>query len=268
MKKIYILLILAFVSVLSYSQSYKFGLVHISGYNFKVVATPDFDSTGNVDISDIGFSLILPAGVANTINPVALLGGRPWTLQEFDAAFLTGLGLGDGTKDVFLFNLSPGQTLMSHTSGQQIDLVSFDVSNSPTVGVMTFLLNSDPIVMGAGGVLDSFFNANIDGTTTQDYYSGVTTGFESIDFSTLAAVDDELLSNASITVYPNPATDIISIESNIEIKTVEIFDVLGKRVLTSTQTQDINISHLQTGIYIVKANTENNDSITKKIVIK
>ena len=45
-----------------------FGIVNTSGYNFKIVAIPDFDSTGNTDVSNIGFTLMLPAGAADAMN--------------------------------------------------------------------------------------------------------------------------------------------------------------------------------------------------------
>ncbi len=119
--------------------------------------------------------------------------------------------------------------------------------------------------MGSGGVLDSFYNSNIDATTTQDYFSGLASGMESFDFSTLGIEDIILLKG--VKVYPNPALDIIYISSSINIEKVLMFDVLGKQVLISTKTEQLKVDHLQLGLYFLKL-FANNGNVTKKIIIE
>jgi hypothetical protein len=263
MKKYYTTLVLSLITLLVSSQGYKFGIVHISNYDFKIVAIPDFDSAGNTDVSDVGFTLMMPAGSADITNRTGLLGARSWGLTKFDAAILMSLG-GDGTEDAFIFNLTVGQTIFSHTMSQQIDLVSFDVTNMPVTGQVRFLLNSETI--NAGGNFDSFYNSNIDATTTQDYFSGLAVGMESFDFSVLG-IEDNILQN-SIKIYPNPASDIIHISSSIEIEQIKMFDVLGKEVLSTNKTLQIKINHLQSGIYFLKIFGIEGSSATKKIIIE
>jgi hypothetical protein len=49
---------------------------------------------------------------------------------------------------------------------------------------------------------------------------------------------------------------------------VQVFDILGKQVKNETLVDNtLNVSNLNTGVYIVKI-TQNNASITKKLVIK
>lgn len=266
MKNYYLIYTFFFATIFCSAQSYEFGIIHISDYDFKVIAIPDFDSAGDTDISDVGFSLILPTGSVDVTNPVGLLTARTWTVQEFDAAFLDGLDLGDGSQDVFQFNLPPGQSLLSHTSGQQIELVSFTITNSPVTGEMSFLLNNDPIATGAGGVLDSFYNSNIDATTTQDYFSAPASGFDSFMFSTLS-VDDFTLDDSTIQIYPNPASDYINISTTSTIQSVEMFDVLGKKVKYLKNSNKVDARSLQSGIYIVKIYTDKGN-IAKKILVE
>ncbi len=265
MKTYYTTFIISLMALLCTAQGYEFGIVHNGAYNFKVVAIPNFDSVGNTDVSDVGFALFMPAGSADIINQTGLLGGRPWDIFETDATILTANGLGDGTKDVFLLQLPPGQTFLAHTSGQQIDLVSFDVSNTPTSGEMTFMLNSDPINMVLGNALDSFYNSNIDATTTQDYFSGLAFGMEIFDFSTLGIEDSILLK--SITVYPNPASDFIYISSSVSLEKIQLYDVLGKQVLNTTETKQLKVDYLQSGIYFLRLFV-NKVTATIKIVIE
>lgn len=87
-----------------------------------------------------------------------------------------------------------------------------------------------------------------------------------IVFQSILGVDDFDLSN-KVNIYPNPTSDVINIQSQLTIDAVELYDVIGKKVLRTNQTQSINISHLQTGVYFLKV-TENEGSLVKRIVIK
>ena len=265
MKKNYFILTFLFVALMSTAQSYKFGIVNISDYNFKIVAIPDFTSNGNTDASDVGFTLVLPAGNADAVNPVGLLTGRAWDISPFDAAFLTSLDLGDGTKDVFQFNLPPGQSIVSHTAGDYIDLVSFNITNSPETGDMYLMSNSDPIAVGASGVLDAFYNSNIDGTTTQDYFGGFETGLESFSFATLSVTNEDKI-NYNVSLFPNPAKTVVNIKSDSEILKIECYDLLGKMVLNTASNQNrIDVSEFQSGMYLIKVYTSNGKFIGRLI---
>ncbi|MGM5470999.1 T9SS type A sorting domain-containing protein [Flavobacteriaceae bacterium LMO-SS05] len=67
-------------------------------------------------------------------------------------------------------------------------------------------------------------------------------------------------------IYPNPASDIITVKTLSSVKTVELYDTLGKLVLT-TNKSTIKVDGLQNGIYVLKIKTDNGQ-ITKRIVIK
>ena len=79
--------------------------------------------------------------------------------------------------------------------------------------------------------------------------------------------------NNSITglkVYPNPITNgKLFIETSVNAeKAVVIFDILGKQVLnTTTLTNEVNVSKLNAGVYVVKI-TENGNTATRKLVIR
>lgn len=264
MRQLYTFLSALLLTFCGYAQQYDFGIVHNGGYNFSVVATPDFDAT-DTDVSDIGFTLMLPAGDADVTN-LTQFNGRAWSTTQVTEAQFTTAGVDSDGRDGFLMNLPPGQTILSHTNGTPFILVSFDVSNMPTSGQLDILLNSDPIAIALGGALDSFYNSNIDSTSTQDYFGEITSGQGNFNFSTLS-VDDLVEEDLSISVYPNPASEIITVEASFHIDSVELFDITGKKVLKSVQTNAIKVNHLPNGIYLIKIFTEKG-SLTKKMVIK
>ena len=93
--------------------------------------------------------------------------------------------------------------------------------------------------------------------------------------STWAYVTSGILRNnqnsiSGLRVYPNPVTNgtlFIETSANAE-KTVAVFDVLGKKVLsTSTNDNAVNVSSLNAGVYIVKI-TEEGKTASRKLVIR
>ena len=69
---------------------------------------------------------------------------------------------------------------------------------------------------------------------------------------TIAASVEELTASSEVKVYPNPAKDNLFIKSgNNNIVQAELFDAVGRKVLTTTVNGDsnINISGLDNGFY-------------------
>ena len=72
-----------------------------------------------------------------------------------------------------------------------------------------------------------------------------------------------------VKVFPNPcSSEFVYITSNSqETKNVDVYDILGNNVLSTTTTDRFNVSSLETGIYLVKI-TEGENSLIKKLVVK
>lgn len=72
-----------------------------------------------------------------------------------------------------------------------------------------------------------------------------------------------------LTIYPNPTNTgkiYITTKSSLD-KKVEIFNVLGKKVLESvTTSKEVNVSQLEAGVYIIKIK-EGEASATRKLII-
>ena len=264
MRRFYFTLMALFTLTFAQSQSYEFAIVHNGNYNFSVVAIPDFDSAGDTDISDIGFVLMLPAGDSDITN-LAEFNGRVLSSTQVDAITLSANGLGDGTRDSFIINLPPGQTLLAHTSGQQIVITNFDVTNMPTSGQLEILENSDPIVQGLGGTFDSFYNSNIDNTSTQNYFGGLVPGQSNFMFEALG-INDEVLQTSELSIFPNPVKNRITIDTNLNLEKAELYSISGK-LIGIYNNKTIDLSGFSSGLILLKIYT-NSKVITKKIVKK
>ena len=80
-------------------------------------------------------------------------------------------------------------------------------------------------------------------------------------------VEENTVGN-SISIYPNPANEVIKIlnDNNLSITGIEIIDLTGRIVLSTEKCEDINISELAEGQYFVKIIGET--TIVKKLFIK
>ena len=70
-----------------------------------------------------------------------------------------------------------------------------------------------------------------------------------------------------IVLYPNPVSDVLNIETALDIQSVVFLNINGQKVLSSNQKQ-INVSALPAGIYMVQIQDTANNVTTKKIIIK
>ncbi len=95
--------------------------------------------------------------------------------------------------------------------------------------------------------------------------------FLASDFAYGQSLRSDENTHESVSIYPNPATGgKVHISSkSMEPKEIEIFDILGKRVMqvTVSPSREINISTLTPGVYIVTIKEADHVS-TRKLIVK
>lgn len=99
-----------------------------------------------------------------------------------------------------------------------------------------------------------------------DYNAPIDTGFENTVFQTLS--NSSFDKDQSILIYPNPTNTIVNIKCDNTIKSIELYDVQG-RVLITKMVSDYNaildISNKSNGIYFLKITSENGIKVEKLI---
>ena len=73
-----------------------------------------------------------------------------------------------------------------------------------------------------------------------------------------------------VMIYPNPATDMVHVQSDGLIHSVELLNLIGQRIelkQVEGESCQFNTSNLQSGIYIVKIDTEYG-VITQKVTVQ
>jgi hypothetical protein len=117
------------------------------------------------------------------------------------------------------------------------------------------------------------FNA-IGGTNNSDFTQFViTSDLGTVYYDNLYLHKNTILSNNSfevskIRMYPNPASTKLTIDAQQVIEKISVSNILGQEVIsmsTNSQLINLDISDLQSGIYVVKTVIDGNVSSTKFI---
>jgi len=73
----------------------------------------------------------------------------------------------------------------------------------------------------------------------------------------------------NLRVFPNPAKDILNIQSASAVRTLRVLNVLGQEVLRQSGAyRTINVSSLSPGLYILKTEHINGGKATRKFIIQ
>lgn len=79
-------------------------------------------------------------------------------------------------------------------------------------------------------------------------------------FNVVSGTQSVIGAETTLTVYPNPASDYISIKNSVEgLMNVRIYSLDGAVLLTAqifSSSQQINVSSLSKGFYLLKVNNQ------------
>jgi regulation of enolase protein 1 (concanavalin A-like superfamily) len=90
-----------------------------------------------------------------------------------------------------------------------------------------------------------------------------------LNIGSLIAVSET--SKNTIKAYPNPVKDIFTIEAQGKIKTVKVYDVTGKQILTKEFNEaksQIDFSKFSSGVYVVTTLLEDGSTTSTKEIKK
>ena len=86
----------------------------------------------------------------------------------------------------------------------------------------------------------------------------------------LLSINETALEVVGVSLFPNPADDVITLSTTATVKEVSIYNTLGQAVLTKSNnfsaSTDIDISTLKTGIYIMNIKSDDNRIQTQRFI--
>ena len=74
------------------------------------------------------------------------------------------------------------------------------------------------------------------------------------------------MQNNTISLYPNPAQEVLNVNSSNSIVKIEVYDLLGKKVSSNNNAKNLNFAALGKGVCIVKLVKENASVVTKQFI--
>jgi subtilisin-like proprotein convertase family protein len=203
------------------------------------ISISDINVTVNIThpyIGDVVIDLVSPAGTS-----VSLIASKCGTNDDMEATF-------DDLGEATVICSSDGPSISGTLKPSQ-PLSAFN--GEPSAGNWT--LNVTDTGIGDDGFLTSW---SID-------YCGIKEG---------VVLSTQTFNDFNIVMYPNPATDVVSIQfNNIPQLEVTLFDLLGRKVLSKMLQKDnngIDVSNLASGTYIVQMKNDNNEKIIKNLIIE
>lgn len=237
----------AYTGILDLSGS---GITDVEGLQaFISITTLDVSGNGITDISPLtGLTATI---IQRSFGQSQMVSTNTMALEELIVSNnnLEGANL-DGLINLKIVDLNnnPDLITVSIQNGNNANITSFKSTNSPK---LTCILVDD-------------VNANYLTTWNIDATSVFVTDEEDCRTRVLS-INEESLST-SITFYPNPVKDFLTIKlsNQLELKEIEIINLIGKKVMISKE-EKVNLYNLPIGVYILKIVT-NKGIVTRKII--
>lgn len=227
------------VAVPGYLPSYHMGSYY---WNNGQIIYSTCDSTLNGDIE-----------LAPTTNPVGI-GVISGYLNGF-GVFRSGEVPMHGYR-VYLIDMANDQ-LVAHAQTNEFGF--YEMNNLPD-GDYRILVD----VPGLIHTSYHFPTISVGATAHQMNYTATPDGIFAGDWT--SALDIQNVDNKAISLYPNPAHDNLIISSSERVNKVIIHDVQGKIVkqINHPQSQNIDVSNLLSGIYVVRINGRHVEKFVKE----
>jgi hypothetical protein len=138
------------------------------------------------------------------------------------------------------------------------NLTGINTANAPRADIIATTAASTPpnwVLVGTEGALLDLINFV--------YIDSIV--FDNVIPSALGTADFGNTNN-SISLYPNPAKEVLNISSSSQIANIEVYDLLGKKVASNNNASVVNVATLGKGAYIVKVVQENGSVIAKQFI--
>jgi hypothetical protein len=174
----------------------------------------------------------------------------------------------------------------------RIDCIWLDTRQNPSVNISALCYSysyDQGNTWSANEILSASFNPNV-GYPNQmkmgDYFDMISDNLSAhlVWANTLNGEEDVYYSiitpplfnaiiespNPPVTLYPNPSSGIVRINSLALIKSIDVVSVDGSKVMTkliSDHSTELDLTNLSRGIYFLDLHLENNQHVLKKVIL-
>ncbi|ALM48451.1 hypothetical protein AMR72_05770 [Flavobacterium psychrophilum] len=134
-------------------------------------------------------------------------------------------------------------------------ILNITVPQDAVTGTTRLRITKDQWNLREAGAFDSCTNA----------YYGQVEDYSLIVNNFVAGLDD--VNATQFTLYPNPTNDVVTVQENRDIQSIEVYNLTGQLIATGTAKQ-VNLGNAQAGVYMIKIHFENGSTATQKVIKK
>lgn len=234
-----------------------------TGYNSysRSFVLSDFGITSDFAVTDVTFALS------------QLTGDLPFSLilSTTDAPYPNG-SLTELSFEAMPLTVADSETIITHTYDTPVVV--------PAGSELVFVLEAD----GELDLINWRPGGNMGGETAPSYLVAPACGantpitFESTGFpghlimsitgtTSMGTVE---LGGKTLSVYPNPATDVVNVSlgDGLQVQSIEVVNMAGQSVYSAKSADSVNVSFLPAGIYVVRVKDNKGVTHMSKVVVK
>ena len=245
-------------------------LAHVEGTNKYAHITLKNTSTNTLFQLNGKATVLGIAGVATTFNPIQTYTSSDADYKTYDFDLTTWDNgyqfpeLNFAVKDTWSatpVTYAVNDEVISSNSTYK-NLTGINTANSPRADIIAnaaavpALPQNWELVGTEGALLD---------LTNFVYIDSIV--FDNVVPSALGTADFGYANN-TISLYPNPAQEVLNISSSNSITKIEVYDMQGRNVASNINASVVNVAALLKGAYIVKVVQENGSVVAKQFIKK
>ena len=245
-------------------------LAHVEGTNKYAHITLKNTSTNTLFQLNGKATVLGIAGVATTFNPIQTYTSSDADYKTYDFDLTTWDNgyqfpeLNFAVKDTWSatpVTYAVNDEVISSNSTYK-NLTGINTANSPRADIIAnaaavpALPQNWELVGTEGALLD---------LTNFVYVDSIV--FDNVVPSALGTADFGYANN-TISLYPNPAQEVLNITSSNSITKIEVYDMQGRNVASNINASVVNVAALVKGAYIVKVVQENGSVVAKQFIKK
>ena len=238
--------VMPIAGVISYKWAYsgKGAIIHNNGLNAITIDFADSATSGYLTVQSVSVTNCL--SIAQSVN-ITVSSTLPVVLSDFRA------------------KKQESQVVLNWTSLSEINISKFNIERSEN-GID--FVNIGSVMAKGPGIYK--FNDNSSSSSDILYYQLEMIGSDGAkEYSNVLTLNN-YNSVSGISIYPNPAKDIVTVISKIKNGHLTICNLLGKTILSQmiTDTQNmVNVNGLASGIYFINILSPEG-KMTSKLIIK
>lgn len=207
------------------------------------------------DILEVEFDFYTGAKVSEGLGMIVI------STDEFDEILSVIMAPEDNVIAVFAENLDENLVSNPEPNTWYHIVITYNSTN----GEIKARVNDNPVVEGYGtaGLTPNVFD-----------FTSIIESNIGIDNVSVSATEESVLGTSAfeeipiVKIFPNPTVSHINIQSNHPIKQSVVYDINGKKVREFGGENQLNLSGLASGSYLLKLSMTNGASSTHKITIK